>query len=414
MSRRNNGTSDISITGIGVLTAVGQGKEAFLDALMEGRHAFDVMKRPGRQKGSSFIGAELSELTPPDALSKRLYRRAALSGKTALIALYEAWHDAQLDGADHSRTGLIIGGSNMTQRELLQAFEKNGETPQFVNPTYGLSFMDSDLSGLCTEQFGIKGPAFTVGGASASGQAAVIQAAQGIKGGLFDRCIVIGALADLSYMECHALRSLGAMGTDTYAERPEAACRPFDRHTDGFIFGEACGAIVLERAESAEERGARSWAGLKGWGMASDANRNPNPSAEGEMTVIRQALERAGLSAKEIDYINPHGTGSPIGDKTECRALSESGLSHARINATKSITGHGLSAAGTVEIIAVLLQMRENKLHPIRNLTEPIDDSFQWVTDGPSAHTVHHALSLSMGFGGINTALCLENHFRSR
>ena len=107
MSRRNNGTSDISITGIGVLTAVGQGKEAFLAALMEGRHAFDVMKRPGRQKGSSFIGAELSELTPPDALSKRLYRRAALSGKTALIALYEAWHDAQLDGADHSRTGLI-------------------------------------------------------------------------------------------------------------------------------------------------------------------------------------------------------------------------------------------------------------------------------------------------------------------
>lgn len=115
------------------------------------------MKRPGRQKGSSLIGAELSELTPPDALSKRLYRRAALSGKTALIALYEAWHDAQLDGADHSRTGLIIGGSNMTQRELLQTFEKNGETPQFVNPTYGLSFMDSDLSGLCTEQFGIKG-----------------------------------------------------------------------------------------------------------------------------------------------------------------------------------------------------------------------------------------------------------------
>lgn len=109
---------------------------------------------------------------------------------------------------------------------------------------------------------------------------------------------MIGALADLSYMECHALRSLGAMGTDTYAERPEAACRPFDRHTDGFIFGEACGAIVLERAECAEERGARSWAGLKGWGMASDANRNPNPSAEGEMTVIRQALERAGLSAK--------------------------------------------------------------------------------------------------------------------
>lgn len=414
MFMRNDGTSEIKITGIGVLTAVGQGKDAFLEALMEGRHAFDVMKRPGRQKGTSFIGAELKDITPPDSLSKRLYRRASLSGKAALIALDEAWHDAALDGADPGRTGLIIGGSNVQQRELVHVFEKNSESPQFVNPAYGLSFMDSDLSGLCTEQFGIKGPAFTVGGASASGQAAVIQAAQAINGGLFDRCIVIGALTDLSYMECQALRSLGAMGSDKYAECPEAACRPFDRHTDGFIYGEACGAIVLERAESADERGARSWAGLKGWGMASDANRNPNPSIEGEMAVIRQALDRAGLSAEEIDYINPHGTGSPIGDKTECRALSESGLSHARINATKSITGHGLSAAGTVEVIASLLQMRESMLHPTRNLTEPIDDAFHWVKDRPSAHTVHYALNLSMGFGGINTALCLENHFRSK
>ncbi len=144
----------------------------------------------------------------------------------------------------------------MTQRELLQAFEKNGETPQFVNPTYGLSFMDSDLSGLCTEQFGIKGLAFTVGGASASGQAAVIQAAQGIIGGLFDRCIVIGALADLSYMECHALRSLGAMGTDTYAERPEAACRPFDLSIRTGLYSERRAGRLCWNALNLPKRGA--------------------------------------------------------------------------------------------------------------------------------------------------------------
>ncbi|MBA4543507.1 polyketide beta-ketoacyl:ACP synthase [Thermoactinomyces daqus] len=400
--------SDLQITGAGITSASGQGKAAFTSALMRGEHAFGIMKRPGRQKGTSFIGAEIAELSYPDRLSKKLLRTASYSAHVALITLEEAWREAKLDEADSARIGLIAGGSNFQQRELLQTFEAYRDKPHFISPAYALSFMDSDICALCTEQFGIRGFACTVGGASASGQLAVIQACQAVLSGQVDICIALGVLTDLSHMECQAFRSLGAMGSDRYANRPDLACRPFDKNRDGFIYGENCGAVVIERAETARRRGVKPYARISGWAWGMDGNRNPNPSFEGEVRVIRKALGQAGLAPEEIDYINPHGTGSRIGDETKLRALAECGLAHARINATKSVTGHGLSAAGIVEIIATLLQMKESRLHPTRNLQEPIDESFPWVRGEALPADITHALSLSIGFGGINTAICLK------
>jgi malonyl-ACP decarboxylase len=141
-----------------------------------------------------------------------------------------------------------------------------------------------------------------------------------------------------------------------------------------------------------------------------DGNRNPNPSYDGEVKVIKSALARAHLSPQDIDYINPHGTGSIIGDEIEVKAIRDSHLSHAYINATKSIIGHGLSAAGTVEVIATLLQMKASRLHPSRNLESPIDHSLQWVGPESIPHTIENALKLSIGFGGINTAICLQRY----
>jgi malonyl-ACP decarboxylase len=138
-----------------------------------------------------------------------------------------------------------------------------------------------------------------------------------------------------------------------------------------------------------------------------DANRNPNPSLEGEVSVLLQALHRAGLEASAIDYINPHGTGSPLGDTTELQAIEHCGLKHAHMNATKSLIGHGLSAAGAVELIATLLQMRARQLHPSRNLDHPIDETFNWVRH-PVDHAIQRAVKMSMGFSGINCAICLE------
>lgn len=314
-----------------------------------------------------------------------------------------------MDDTDSSRIGLVVGGSNFQQRETLEVYESYQDRSGFISPAFGLSFMDSDLCGICTDQFGITGLAYTVGGASASGQLAVIHAIQQVLSGEVDTCIALGALMDLSYMECEALRALGAMGTDKYADEPEKACLLFDRNRDGFIYGESCGALVIERRETALQRGVKPYAALPGWSIKLDGNRNPDPSLEGEIHVIQKALGRAGLSPEDIDYINPHGTGSFIGDETELKALRACGLSHAYINATKSITGHGLSAAGIVEIISVLLQMKKSALHPSRNLDHPIDDSFHWVNEKSISYRIKNALSLSMGFGGMNTAVCIQN-----
>lgn len=405
---RNHSQSELLITGLGITSAIGQGKTTFSLALMQGQHAFGVMQRAGRQKGTSFIGAEISTLSPNERLSKRLLRSASFSGQVAMITLHEAWDEAKLDEVDPSRIGLVIGGSNLQQRELIQTYETYVDRVHFIRPAYGISFMDSDLCGLCTEQFGIQGFAYTVGGASASGQVAIIQAVQALQAGQVDICIAMGALMDLSYLECQGLRSLGAMGSDRYADKPAMACRPFDKNRDGFIFGESCGVVVIERINSATSRQVKPYAILSGCAMGMDGNRNPNPSYDGEVQVINKALEQANLLAREIDYINPHGTGSLIGDEIELRAIRDCQISGAYINATKSITGHGLSAAGTVEIIATLLQMKESRLHPTRNLDEPIESSCNWVQDQSVPHVIRNALNLSMGFGGINTAICLQ------
>ncbi len=296
----------------------------------------------------------------------------------------------------------------MQQRELEQVHETYRDRASFLRPTYALSFMDSDLCGFCTAQFGIRGPAYTVGGASASGQLAIAQAAQAVLTKQVDFCIALGALMDLSHWECRGLRAAGAMGTDRWADEPEHACRPFDRDHDGFIFGEACGAVVIESSESSRGRGMAPYAALRGWSIVMDGNRNPDPSLEGETEAVRSALGFAGWSAAQVDYVNPHGTGSVAGDATELEALRACGLEGAYLNATKSLVGHGLSAAGTVEAVATLLQMRAGRLHPTRNLDNPIDPAFRWVQDEPVDGTIDRALTLSMGFGGINTALCWE------
>src|SRR5262249_40620939 len=178
-------------------------------------------------------------------------------------------------------------------------------------------------------------------------------------------CIALGPLQDLSYFECQALRSIGAMGSDRFAAEPGLACRPFDRDRDGFIFGECSAAIVLTRSDN--PAAARNYGSIAAAVHLADGNRGPDPSLAGEVRAIRLALSQAGLDAAAIDYVNPHGTGSALGDDTEIAALREAGLAHARINATKSVIGHGPSAPGAGEMAALLVQMQAGRPHPPRN-----------------------------------------------
>jgi malonyl-ACP decarboxylase len=250
---------------------------------------------------------------------------------------------------------------------------------------------------LCNAHFQIRGFAYALGGASASGTLAVLHAAEAVRSGRVDACIALGALQDLSCFELQALDALGVLS-------PGMACRPFDRGHDGFMFGESCGALVIRRRDDELP----FYGYIAGGAHRANGNRGPEPSVTGEVLVIREALAHAGLSPNAIDYVNPHGTGTPRGDETELAALHEAGIARASINTTKSLIGHGLSAAGAVETAAVLLQMKNGFLHPSLHLDAPIDPVFDWVRETARPHSFHHTLKLSFGFGGIDSAMVIS------
>jgi len=396
------------VTGIGVTTAVGQGRDRFLEALLAGRHAFGVMSRPGRQHASSaFLGAEIAQLELPASVPAKVLRSVSWTSRVALATVAEAWQDAGADGVDPRRVGLVVGGSNLQQRELALLQDRHRDRPEFLRPGYGQLFLDTDVAAACGEHLGVRGMLHTVGGASAAGALAVVEAAQAVREGRVDVCVAVGALSDLSSWECQALRALGAMGSDRYADDPAAACRPFDRDRDGFVYGESCAALVIESSRTARRA---PYGAVAGWAFVADAHRNPDPSLDGETAVIRAALDHAGWRPGDVDYVNPHGSGSGRGDETELAALAACGLGGVRLNATKALTGHGISAAGAVEVAATLLQMDAGVLHPTRNLDHPLDTRPRWVGPEAEPHPVDRAMSLSFGFGGINTAICLRNH----
>ena len=375
---------------------------------MNGDHAFRIMTKPGRQTGNSqFLGAEIDDLTLPSWCDAKLMRSVFWPVKVMLTTLAEAWDDANLNDVDPKRIGLIIGGTNFQQRDLTLLQKRHWDKPEFVKPAYGLQFMDTDAVGACTQQFPIRGMAYTAGAASASGQTAVILAAQAVRSGSVDVCIAVGAPMDLSHWECQGFRALGAMGSDRFAAEPNLASRPFDAARDGFIYGEACAAIVVEASSLRTFQ--KRYARILGWAVNYDGNRNPNSTVEGEIRAIRDALQAAGLAASEIEYVNTHGSGSGLGDQNEVLALRQSGLEGAYLNATKSLLGHGLSAAGAVEIAVTALQFEGGFLHVCRNLVDPIDRSLRWVTQDTKSNRVETAMSLSFGFGGINSAICLRN-----
>jgi malonyl-ACP decarboxylase len=369
------------------------------------------MTRPGRQLPDSgeaaFIGAQIDDAALPAVLDARTARGASWAGRVAVATLGEAWDAAALAALPATRVGLVLGGSNLHQRELANLHDEYAVRRSYVRPTHAAGFLDTDILGLCCERYGIRGPSFACAAASASGQMALIQAAHAVRRGDVDACIALGAPTDVSAWELQAMRSAGALGGEAFATQPWRACRPFDGSRDGFVYGESCAALVVERAHSARARGIVPRAWLAGIGCANDASRGTAPSLQGEVDALLQALHNANAHAEEVDYYNAHGTGSIIGDETEVQAVHCAGVSGAYINATKSITGHGLSAAGAVELAATVLQMEGGWLHPTLNLEQPIDRALRWVT-APRTTRIDVALSLSLGFGGFNTAVCLR------
>jgi len=397
----------IAVTGIGVASGLGHGKAAFRKGLFEAPDIFSFLARQGREpaKGEAlFTGVEMPE--PPAVLPPRLARTASLSGRVALSVLQEAWQDGKLDDVDPERIGLVVGGGNLMSREQAAAAKDYSARLAYVPPRHGHMFLDTDICGLCTSTFPIRGVSYSLGAASASGAAAIIQAREAILAGRVDVCIALGALQDLSAYDLHAMRSLGAMGSMRFADRPGCACRPMDADRDGFIYGEACAALVLRRQDPASRE--NTYGTIVGAGLVADGARGPEPNSAGQVRAAKVALADARLSISDIDYVSGHATGTPAGDDAECQTYRTLGLRQARINATKSVLGHGLSAAGAIETAAVFIQIREGLLHPTRNLEKPLDSRFNWVGADAVAHDIRRALKFSFGFGGIDAALVLE------
>lgn len=410
----------VAITGMGVVCALGRDLASLKSALRAGRSGIgaadhiDLPLTAAALLDDVDFSSSLDTLVDlPEALPERARQvagRASRVAQTAVESTLQAWQQASLcqSAPPSERIGLIIGGHNLGSRLSYEHYQRYHSDWDYIPASYGLQCLDTDLVGVISEVLHIRGPGFTVGGASASGQMALIQGQQLIQSGSVDMCLVVGAMADLSPAEVQAWRNMGAMGGHGFPL--EQACRPFDRDRNGFIYGQGCGAVVLENPDSAKRRQIQPLALLKGSAVVLDGNRLPNPNAEGEARAMSQALQRAGLAAADIAYISTHGTASVLGDATEVEAIRQVFQGHLqdlRINATKGLTGHCLYAAGVIETIATVLQMQGDFVHPNLNLENPIDTVIPFVGEMAESAKLLAALSNSFGFGGINTAIVL-------
>jgi len=409
------------VTGMGAITPIGIGIESFSSSLKAGRSNFSTKEFNHLEKVFTFPIGEVEDfdfkaLISTLGLSEDIVQKARKLrhvSKSALFGIFctlEAWVNAGLCGTDVdlTRVAIISSGSNTQQASLINYQNDYAHKLEFLNPNYGLNFFDTDIIGILTELLGITGEGFAIGGASASGNMAIIQGQRLLSSTQYDLVVVLAPLMDLSVFEFQGLTMLGAMARMGEDIRPEDICRPFDLNANGFVYGQAAGCLILESETHAARRGKVPYGAIAGYGISMDANRNPNPSADGEQLAMQRAIKMAQISAKEVSYINTHGTSSSLGDTTEVKAILSLGLNNVKVNSTKSLIGHGLSAAGLIEAIACLLQMKDGFLHKSANLFNPITDQLDLVKEKTDISNMDFVLNNSFGFGGINTSLVIK------
>lgn len=392
----------VVVTGFGIVSGVGAGVDAFASALKSGKTSF-VLK-------DKYIVSEIKDfslnLNPFEETKKariqKLTRKASLPIQTSIACVAEAWKMAGFfeDPPPKNRVGIVLGGNNTTTQFVYDSFLKFAESPEYLSPSYAMQFMDTFQLGVLSDIFDIEGEGFTVGGASASGNMGIIQGYRLIKQGLVDVCVIISPMADLSPMDIQGFINIGALGAKVFKDQPEKACRPFDKEHEGFIYGQASACVILESAERAKN----PLAEIKGVAVELHASSQTEPSEEAEISVMKRAIQDAKLTLNDINYVNAHGSSSPLGDDVEAAAI-KSLFKDVYVNSTKGITGHCLWSAGVVELIAVIIQLRNKFLHPNINLENPVDVSIHFVPDKSMDFTIQNALSASYGFGGINTAI---------
>jgi 3-oxoacyl-(acyl-carrier-protein) synthase len=415
----------VVVTGMGAVTVIGDTTEAFHAALVAGRSGITRWKQPPPPGAYSRIGGDLSDFDLGGhlaregarygpALVKRclaLMRAAPRVPRLVAAAALQAHHAAGLAGAvAPERAGHVLAGHNVNAGYIVDnALTFHRDEPDYIEPLFGLLCLDTDVLSATSELLALKGPSFTVGGACASGNLALLAALDLLRAGRVDTMLVTGAPIELEPVAVHGWALLDAISIASYNEAPERASRPFDRRREGFVPSEGAGAVVLETLAGARARGAPILAEILGASAASDACRLTRPDLDGQVRAMRTALQDAGVAPDEVDYVNAHATSTPLGDAVEVAAIKAAlGRRAGRIpvNSTKSMIGHCLSAAGVVELIATVEQMRHGVLHPTINQEEPdpaLDLDFVPNRARPARIAV--ALSNSFGFGGLNSSV---------
>jgi 3-oxoacyl-[acyl-carrier-protein] synthase II len=403
------------ITGIGIISPIGTGKEEFWDCLERGRcgvvRVDDMIDLSGI---NTKIGAPV-EFDPLEFMDKRRTKRLGRATQLAIAATKLALEDSGLDleGEDKERIGVLMGTGIGNVEAIIanqDRFQKEG--PRKVSPFFIPQFMPNALSGEISIEWGLRGPNLGMVSACASSNHAIGLGADLIKAGYADVVISGGAEAVMLPLTYAGFDRMGALSRRN--DDPHKASRPFDLKRDGFVLGEGGGILILESLEHALKRDAYIYALVAGFGMSCDANHITAPleNGEGARWAMEMALEKAGIKPQDVDYINAHGTATPLGDKSETKAIKAVFGEYAYkipISSTKSQIGHLLGAAAAAEAIATLLALERGVIHPTINYEHPDPEcDLDYVPNKARKAKVRVAISNSFGFGGHNTCLVLR------
>ena len=405
----------VVVTGLGALTPIGNDISSFWQGLINGRSGAAPITYFDASKFKTHFACEIKNFDPLNHFDRKEARKYDRFAQYALVSTEEAIKDSKLDleKIDKDRVGVIwgagIGGLETFQNEVLN-FASGDGTPRF-NPFF-IPKMISDIApGLISIKYGFMGPNFSTVSACASAANAIIDSLNYIRMGHADIIVSGGSEAAITIAGIGGFNSMHALSTKN--DDPKSASRPFDKNRDGFVLGEGAGSLILEEYEHAKSRGSKIYAELIGVGLSADAYHMtaPHPDGVGAKKVMKNSIINAGIKPDQIDYINMHGTSTPLGDIAEVNAVLDVFGEHSynlNINSTKSMTGHLLGAAGAIEAITSILAINNSIVPPTINHSvydENIDSKINFTFGKAQKRNVDIALSNTFGFGGHNACV---------
>lgn len=408
----------VVVTGLGALTPLGNTVNEYWEGLLNGVSGADKITLFDASKFKTQFACEVKNFDPTQYLDKKEARKIDRFTQFALVVSDQAMQDAGLnkDNVNPDRVGVVfasgIGGLTTFQHEV-QEFQKGDGTPRF-NPFFIPKMILDIAAGQISMRHNLRGPNFAVVSACASSTNAIGEAFNLIRLGKADIILSGGSEAVISEAGVGGFNAMKAMSERN--DDPKTASRPYDKDRDGFVMGEAAGMLVLEELEHAKARGAKIYCEIMGSGATADAHHitAPHPEGLGARNVMLEALRDANMQANEIDYINTHGTSTPVGDGAEVKAIVDVFKEHAyklNISATKSMTGHCLGAAGVIEAIACIKAVLHDVVPPtINHFTDDpeIDNKLNFTFNTAQQRTVNAALSNTFGFGGHNACVIVK------